>query len=1167
MPMKKKSVSKETRFRISLVDMIKSDDPVNYLSTARLSIEPQDYVNLISQIEKYPSKLTNLLGSIGKKEYHDLDFKNLLPIPFENELTWAKTILFRNAKSINSFIEKSKQYSKNLLSGNFDSANKILDDIENKFGQSIWLIKNRIAFLQLTEGLESQKKYTQKVKNELRDSSLVKFVIHWVSIRNENKTTLSKFKSQFEPLVDRLDPIKLYGYKDYCNYHVLGFDSLQPEEFVSVLRLEYSRSLIDYYEAFISMLRITFINSEPKLQSKVRFILEAKPKTIKDMRLDFFNTILFDKKILEVDNNLIEASNAFFEGKYVQSYNNAYSTLTNEPDNPLLILIAAYSKAMLSQKDLELDEKAIPIYSLIINNLSEIISKGPIKAIREVTELNKISINFNCFPWSSVIDIVLSQETNILLKENVENAISVLRIPQLHPLLLEQLRESSVYDTYLNVSSLIFKNTITLGYALSKIEESNHLSTFKLGENSQNLLSGLLYFKKGDYKNAIHFGKTLVSSDFGYFTRKGMGIVTYSYLKEGDIKNACKSSTDYFFQDKTIFSFLPLEEMFNSIITGTDEWDEICSLIDFSILLDVYVKNIDIKRETERRFAYEDFLNKHGIKRPSELRGIKDLFTLEKLIYYLKYICIEANMDTSSSFEGGSKEILSERILVCKLLNEIDNINSEDYQREINELVRRQIITSRRLEVDQSRIYIDISSVKEWVIKNVEESYDRYLAYRKHGLEFGIDKPEFNKKIISALPSLGTLPNMVIPDDEVNGLLEEIVLEIVSAYLSPEFGLDRFLSTRIRHGILEGHLRKPIAQHNLITKKEFKQGPYLPNKYWLSKFTHNGNGDSEKIDKLLSGFSLSYDNLILKITSEWLQIRSKKKPKGLFNFNISEVDITNIAAIIKPDTSFDEFIDIVIHQLETVLIFKLAEIRKELYEKAKPEAKFYLKKLQDDIFKYNKTINIAEINASINQARTDMQAQFDKVIEWFVPSASGNSSPFAIEDAMRVAETIIVEASPLFKIEITEDESGDFLIHGNLPIFVDIFVNIFDNVVKRSGLDIPLARCKIWVNSNDPELNLVHFKISNGLSSDKNLETLEIDLKRKREILSSEDYTKYVASEGNSGLFKIHKSISEFRAVGYVESAEMDFGIESDQFQITICVPFRIFNIEMQDED
>ena len=51
----------------------------------------------------------------------------------------------------------------------------ILNKIEESFGHSIWLIKNKIALLQLAQGLEEQKKYAQSIRKELKNGSLARF--------------------------------------------------------------------------------------------------------------------------------------------------------------------------------------------------------------------------------------------------------------------------------------------------------------------------------------------------------------------------------------------------------------------------------------------------------------------------------------------------------------------------------------------------------------------------------------------------------------------------------------------------------------------------------------------------------------------------------------------------------------------------------------------------------------------------------------------------------------------------------------------------------------------------------------------------------------------------------------------------------------------------------
>lgn len=1165
--MKKRQLSDESQIRLLVVDLLRSKRPVQKMSELRVRVGQDSYHEVIDRVNNYPYKLTRLLGSHPKK-LSDLDYSNLLPLDFNRELTWAKGIFLRNYEKINRFIGLSKKFSSELLKGNYSVASEVLDEVQVEMGQSIWLIKNRIALLQISEGLEAQKHYTNKIKTELRDRSLVKFVVHWTSIRNEGKTTLTKFTSQFEPIINRFDPDELFGFKEYCQYHILGVESLNHDDFVNVLRLEYSRSLVDYYEAFVALLRITLTNEDVKLKSKVNHLIQSLSFMLKDSRLDFFNSILNSRVDLSFKRST-EQFDSFLAGDFKRSYENSMATLKDEPDNPVAILQAAYSKASFvsqSSEPVELKEGgvSIAINALLVDHISGVIRKGVIGAARELRELNKLSINFNCFPWASIIRTVVLKETTMFQPTIVEER-EALKVPFHHPLFFDWLKESSIEDNYVECCQGLYQNTICLQYSLTKMKKSEKWPEFELGLGSFNYLRGVISFSDGKYEEAIESGYFLANETRGYYTRKGVGLVTHSYFYLGDYEQACISVAIYYLQDRNNYPFLPLAELCGTIKSGTDEWDRISMLIDWPIIIDAYVKHVDSGIETERSFAYEDFLLSNGMSRPSELADRLEDFDREKLIYYLRYICVEANMDTSSAFEGGSSEVTSERLSVCKLLESIDPKNASVYQEEIKDIVKLQVIKSRRQEVDQSRIYIDLVRVKEWVLNNLEESFDRYMAYKSHGLEFeGLT--EERKSVRNYLIDSSS-PDILIPQNEVSELLKDIVEDIVTAYLSPEFGLDRFISTRIRHGILEGYLRKPIARHKLITKKESAQGPYLVNDYWLGKLGTTDVAVLNSINKLFKSFSKSYDALILEIASEWLQVKSSNKKNGLFNFQLTQDDIDNIAELITPETSFKEFIDTVINLLESTLIVNLAGIRKEIYERAKPLAKKYLNDLEENISKYSDVINFNELLAEINQARTDMQTQFDKVVQWFVPSSTGNSSPFTPEDAIKVAETIVLDSSPVFTVSIEQKEDDDFEIHGNLPIFVDIFVNAFDNVVKRSGLELPKAVCVIHVDRSTSNYYLVSFEISNELHENIDINKRQIELNRKKELFENGNYHQYVASEGNSGLFKIYKSVSDFRLPEFNLKGILDFGFEQDKFYIKISVPFRIFQLQPDEQN
>ncbi|MBV5284052.1 MAG: hypothetical protein JZU53_16640 [Paludibacter sp.] len=1172
--MRKHKVSNKKQVSIQSTDLlnrpiqgkyfpIKKTDSSEYLSIIRGSFTHEYYSNLITEIEKYPYSLSNLLSSNVKKKTKELDTKHIAYIDFDSELSWAKNILIRNISSINKFLKLSKNYSEKLLFGQYKEASLILSEIEDSFGMSLWLIKNKIAFLQLTEGLEAQKKYTQNIKNEFKNGSLIRFITHWVSIRNENQTSISKFTIQIESNLNKLNPKNHFGYKEYCKYHILAHDSLDPEEIIQILRLEYSCSLIDYYEAFVNVIRVITFDESKVLKSRALIILINDKFTISDQRLELLKQITGILGVTKIDNDpAILSFKKFLTGDYDNTFLLAEKYLALYPDNPILLYVCAFAKSMIEKKNndfadnsFQTGETVLPIKSILINSLSEIIEKGFVGSSKSFNELSKIALNFSCFQWVSAFNLFVLKENSIFADKKKESLITALKFNQIHPVLTDLFVDASISKLYLDLCFKIYGNTEVADYydslnSLNPISKKSNLSS-----NQFELLNGLIKLKSENYDEAIKSGELLIMSENGYFRRRGYGIVTRSYIGINNLVLACKYMSDCLINSRSFYSFLPLNEIISIIKTGSKEWNLVNSFIDLSIVYDACVKYVDNKYENQRRFAYEDFLTNNGANKPSELSSKIDSFDRDKIIYYLRYICIESTMDTSDAFENGSQEVLDERLAICRLLVEIDTNNEEIYKVEIKDLLRRQVIASRRKEVDQSRIYVDIQSVKDQAESEIKENFERYISYLKSGLN--TVEIENNSTRIN----LPNNENFNTPDNEVNSLLKFMIEEVRDIYLSPEIGLDRFISTRIRHGDLERSLRSPIQNHNLITKKESKNGNYLRNDYWLNKIIDNSLHLSKFHERAFSEFSESYDNLIYSLKNEFLQIKRENKPKGLFDFTIN--DTSDIAKSINVDTTLDEFIDLVIRAFDSALIICLLHIREVLNTNAKSQAKKLLNKLQENTLTENCSITI-ELHGQINQARTEIQAQFDKVIDWFVPSSSSNSSPYIIEDAIVVAEAIIKEENPHFKIKVESDEVSSVSIHGHLPIFVDIFTNVFENVVKRSGINTPEAIIQLCSDNTIDDLIIIHIKIINKLGSDIDIKLLDSNLKRKKALLKTESYSQFLATEGNSGLFKIHKSIMDFNLVEFDVKPTMDFGVENNEFQISLSVPFRMIILDLE---
>jgi hypothetical protein len=1130
------------------------------LSKVRSFLPSNLYGELIDEIDKRKINHTSITVPNKERTIKDLDstlsFEGLDLI---NELKWGKALLSRSALVINEFLELKQQFGINFMKGNLEECDSILASIQEKFGPSLWLIKNKIALLQLKDGLESQKNYVQQVKNDSRPKGFVAFISYWVSIRNEETVTSARFISQFEnTLAKEIRHIE-EGYEAYLRYHILDQEDLELDDISHLLRLEAPRSIIDYYEAYVVGCRIICLKGNEEHISQLVYSIKKITSKISDERLLILLQLLnYDISIPDKSHKSLDCYDDYLLGKYEKCYDKAIAYLNTDPTNPILICLAALAKSTFTDSlyiNVENSKEILknPL-EILISDLSQIINKGSSATNQNVNEVNKLAINFSCVAAMAAPTLIINNEI-LSSKPAKTTAFVSLRTGSIDFFLIPEFVDTRVFDRYIELSRKQVNKETGLMYTLAL---TKHLGTnFKhpICDDAKYLLEGVKNYFIGAYESSLEVGNKLASSNFGYYRRQGYKLVAYSLLKLNKLVELCAFITDNYLRESSSFSIFPLKELIEKLSPDSENWDMMRDKLDLSIILDIYTKHINKDVDTYRTYAFEDFLESLDLKRPSEFGSKLSLLDHGRLLYFLNFICIEPIMDMATEFTSPA-DVASERLKVCKLLVELDPNRSEDYEQEIKDLIRRDVISKRMKEVDESRIYIDIEKVKDWSIRELSESYKRYMSYLRHGLDINITAQREEAKAKAAEHDIEGLLSMEVPQNEVNALFSHMVNDIRDVYTShPEFGLDRYLSTRIRHGVIESQLRRPLDAYHLITQREGEKGAYQSNSYWISQL----NVESryiKKLDQALSKFSSSYDALINEIKLSWLQVSRGANDKGLFKFLITDGEMAFLASRITIDTPLKKFIEIIIAYLNDRLQGSLSLIRKDLIDQAKKRAVNIMNSLQRSIYSYS---NNTSLDTAINLARTDIQAVFDRIVEWFIPSHSVGSTPYDIKDAISVAEAIVIQVFPTLEVNVSMDsEDTSIKIQGGLPTFVDIMVNILENVVKRSGLEFPRADVTISVS----EENTVNIKVCNSLDETVNLKERNDELQTRKELLEKGNYDEYISKEGKSGFFKIHRSLKDFKALGAIEPT-MNFSVDQDGFSINISLPF----LRMEEED
>jgi hypothetical protein len=226
-----------------------SSNPRNTLSHVRSRLNLKYYPSLIAWIPRINYKGRQPLPNYFPKDIRQLSAAPTLErISAAAEIAWATHILLSQTKRIAPFIQLKQDYERSVLAGDYDAASAILDQVQEQFGASLWLIETRISFLQNAFGLEQHKAYVASIRDIL-GKNVVAYIAYYLSQRNEPATSPSGFSAQMSTMIDKLEISS--DFKSYLAYKLTGNVDFSNESYASVLRFEETFALVDYYETYL----------------------------------------------------------------------------------------------------------------------------------------------------------------------------------------------------------------------------------------------------------------------------------------------------------------------------------------------------------------------------------------------------------------------------------------------------------------------------------------------------------------------------------------------------------------------------------------------------------------------------------------------------------------------------------------------------------------------------------------------------------------------------------------------------------------------------------------------------------------------------------------------------------------------------------------------------
>jgi len=1087
-----------------------------------------------SQSDRIFDALPDLPQSISnlRKDSSIYGYDNIL-----KELKWYSKFIKRYSEEITCFLELEEKFESNFISGEYLRAKEILNEIENRVCASNWGVEKRLLIAEYGNGFKQNKEILAGLVDK-ENNAITNILARYQSIRIEKNLSFIKsseiinglFKSYIEnPGIEKFFQFKLDFYShSYHTHH--GY----------ILDIESGASIIDKYITFIHVICLLLCQTENyDKSSEVASILLEISKDIDDPRLISILYFLGEspKIILSKRNrNFLQILDIYTRGEYELVLSSCQKVLLENSTCFELYEIFVKANQRLNRQvpHIFLENS---IAAGILNELGNILQKNS-ETEQSLMKLHKLFNSIGLTSWAYKLFCFFKHEYSFLNDDENSTLFSFLISGYFNPLLANYLpQKSRILFLEAIEGENITPTTSLVRFMLSEDEfefKSIDVESFRILHYS--------IIKKVDAKKF-----QLALDDINHLEAENNEILKVHYINESLLK-------------LKIHCLLELEDWNNSInlivssnIDNPNLFNKILprSLINYALSPDEitlkgniclpifiyqyqnYVVNNDLW------IAYDNFLDFHSISFPKQIEEIKENFEPKYLVYFLKNICRQDVYDSSYLFEN-QDELDNERIEICSILMRIDKINYEEYINEISEISRIQLVRKGIKQIDESKIYVDVKGIKKSTDSDIKESFERSLKLSNLSLENLTLLDDNVDNVIVAFYGKSPDSNRIeIKDSNIHitsysrfRLFADMFYKIRDKFIaSNEFGIDTYLSMRIRHGTLQGEIRSVFEKNNLVTKKDETSDSYKNNEYWLTSIGISDSNHQVLFNNVMAELSTSVDSISNDLKNKKLQIRTEKKAsEGFFDYSYSEAELLELfSAKFGAIIDYDEFFSSIIEELWFKTERNLTEIREYISHSVRNEMQAQLKSMPLKLESSLTRFEYQELNRlfrNLTECQTEISQELIKISEWFKRSNSQTINDFKIdlpiETTIRTLKRLFKEygeLQPVIEIDCMIVFDGEFFPH-----FTYIFQNLLHNILQHSGLTCCELKVKIRVSVVNNELVIF---ISNNISKDQKLEDLNKIINERMELLRQvklRDNEK-IRSEDGTGYLKVHKTI------------------------------------------
>lgn len=1103
------------------------------LLSIRVELHPSDFSEFLQWTNHFiETQLPDLIATpIGYDELSGVFVK--APVAdVESELLWMSARINVNAERISMFRRTVEAMERLVFGGRIEEAIECLQTIVDAFGSSLWAVQLRIALEQQAGGLERQKRYVAEVRRAHKQG-LLGFVAYHTSVLNEERTTLNKYLDELGSRIARHQHYSKFV-KTYAHYRLAAEWPTSEAGLADVLRVEQNHTLIDVYETFVStcqeiLRREHFANLRGLVSRCVTNLT-----TIADFRLTKIAMALgVASSYAPLQRRSTEISDFLFDsqpGKAARASRRILSSL-NVID-PWQLIYAGSAFAHFANSPTHTPRRPKDLARLVG------LVMGPSDPEDDsLAQLNKLAMNFRELPTAAGILDFLKQ-----LKRSYADA------PWSPWLIGMNSSTTGIEDMWPNTDSFRLLDSDSRSSEAGPTENTWKSFHYPQGCQESAALIGSFVFAAAGKLNRGQLQEAVDALENSHGLKDPLKSISarlliHAHFSLGHRQKVIALIADEGTKSKTHRQLTPIRAAIGGY-TWPD-YKPISSTLAPSIALHLLWSDKESDAVASLlRFAVSTFLRLSGARQPSKLFDRAHDYTRRELLYFLRRVCIPNIIDVSRALRG-SREVMEERQAVCAALRLLDPANTSSYAAEVASISNQMALEEGQWIVDRTRIHVDTEALSRWATRELAEDFARYRDLSVLDVNVAQKFDDILKEILSGSPSQHAT---FTPEGEADTVLISILHRLSEEFLSNAiFGLDFYLSKRIRHQSFIGLIRGPLEFSHLITTRNSESGDYHRNDYWLDKFSRCSMSSLHALDTAFRRCAAKFDETLISAKDSNFHIRSDDHPSGLLSLDFTPQFYALARTVSHIDSNITDFVNTVVALLWGALEPSLSRTRRFIASDLKTTIASTFDELRAAVRSHAEDDPaFLEFDMEVGRKSTEVQRALDEAASWFTRAdIEMHRRRFRLDQVVKIATDSALKCQRSFEPEISSTvESGDLQMVASALVFVhDVLFVALDNVRAHSGL--PNPRIELCVKPNIDEGTLTvdvrsKTKVHNRSEKDKELQEI-------RDLIKSGTFERRTRKEGRSGFLKLGAVVSQST------KGRISFGFnEVSEFYLTV---------------